>query len=197
MDHAKTPPQPLPTRGRGLNCRSVRGWKQAVAAGSLPPCGGDGRQARGGLCSTCNSFALKAWIATRSPTPGNPSWFGQFHSPWPGRWKVPLTKVVYMTPSSAPFGVGRRATPVSLRGYRHFSGGRSRPSPPRPERIIFRQSSRRSLCVPHRHAPILFQTGGKPFSANPPGEGLRLSPTRHRPRLTATPGSVSIGGTGL
>ena len=48
LSHLKSRRLPtLPTRGRASPGRTVSGWICAVSARLLPPCGGDGRQARG------------------------------------------------------------------------------------------------------------------------------------------------------
>jgi hypothetical protein len=55
---SRTPPQPLPTSGRGLTRRTAEAqYARPAAARLLPPCGGDGRQARGGLRSRNRNLA--------------------------------------------------------------------------------------------------------------------------------------------
>ncbi len=52
--YGKVPSPTPPHKGEGLNLPPRSRLQTAGAAGSLPPCGGDGRQARGGLYSICD-----------------------------------------------------------------------------------------------------------------------------------------------
>ncbi len=59
MSVGKNPSPTPPHKGEGLLCRALP-WmvKWTASAGLLPPCGGDGRQARGGLRAAFLTLAL-------------------------------------------------------------------------------------------------------------------------------------------